>query len=131
MATQNDQIFCHGKGVCHRLVELLSVGAGEDYFVVFSFCFQGRNASVDRLDFHHHSSESAEWIIVYFAITVVGIITEIVDVDFCQSFLLCTTHDGTIEESFQHLWQYGYDVYSHICLNLIFCKSTKTRANFG
>ena len=37
----------------------------------------------------------------------------VVQADFRQAFLLCTGEDGLVDEAFEHLWQYGDDVYSH------------------
>ena len=39
---------------------------------------------------------------------------EVVQPYLGQSFLLGPCQDGLVDEAFQHLGQYGYNVYSHI-----------------
>ena len=39
-------------------------------------------------------------------------------------FFLCPAHNGAVEETFQHLGQYSYDIYSHFLY--IFAKVLKS-----
>jgi hypothetical protein len=52
------------------------------------------------------------------------------DVDFGQSFLLSTAHDGAVEEPFQHFGQNGYDVYSHTLLSSNFLQKYENPFDF-
>ena len=114
VATQDDEVLFHRQVVCHVLVELFSVGRGEYHFVVVALSFQSRDAAVYRFTLHHHAGKSAVWIIVHSFPLVGRVVTQIVQMDFCQSFLLCPCQDRLIAEAFDHGWEHGDNVNSHI-----------------
>ena len=122
VAGEDNQVARHRQVVGNVLVELLSVGTGEDYLIVFTFGFQSRDGTVDGFALHHHAGEAAVGVVVHTPPLVGTVVTEIVQMNLCQTFLLGTCQYRFMHESFQHLGQYGNNVYSHVC------KSTKKRA---
>ena len=110
---QNDEVLRQRKAVGHGLVEAFAVGCGKDDLVVVPFRFQCRYTRVDRLAGHDHSGKASEGIVVDAAVTVGGVIAQVVHVDFSKSLFLGTAQDGSIYEAVEHLGQYGNDVYAH------------------
>ena len=114
MACEDDEVALERKFVGDVLVEAFAIGRGEDHFVVIALGLEGCDTAVDGLALHHHTGRAAIGVIINSAPFVEGVVTEVVQTDFCQSFLLSPCQDGFVDEAFQHLGQNGYDVYSHI-----------------
>ena len=102
MSAKNNEILCQREAVGHRLVELFSVGGRENNFIVVAFCLQSIDATLDGFYFHNHSGKPSKRIIIDTAIFIFGIITQIVNMYLCKSFILSSFHDRTIEETFNH-----------------------------
>ena len=102
MSTQNDEIALHRHLVGYLLVEGLSIRRHVDDIIVVAFSLQGRDATVDRFTLHHHAGASTVWIVVYTFPFVECIVSQVVQMNLCQSFLLCTGQDGFSEKSLQH-----------------------------
>ena len=114
VACQDDEVALHRQFVGHVLVEAFAVGRCEDDLVVVALLLQCRDAAVNGLALHDHACRTAVGIVVDAAPLVERVVTEVVEADFCQSFLFGPCQDGLVDEAFQHLGQYGDDVYSHV-----------------
>ena len=119
VAAEYDDVFLQGEVVSQVLVELLSVGRGEDNLVVVAFGLQRRDASVDGFYLHHHPGKTAIGIVVHAAPFVECVVAQVVEMNLSEPLFLCPCQDAFPHKSFNHLWQHGNDVYSHIiCLRL-------------
>ena len=96
------------------LVELLAVGAGEDHLVVVAFSLQCGYTAVDGLALHHHSGKATIGIVIHAPPLVERVVAQVVQLDFCQSFLLCPSQDAFMHESLYHLGQHSDNIYSHL-----------------
>ena len=114
VAAEDNHVVEHRERVGHRLVELLAVGRSEDHLVVVALRFQCRDASVDGLALHHHSRRAAERVVVHTAVLVGGVVAQIVQMYFHQSFLLCACKDRGVDKPVEHFGQHCDNVYSHI-----------------
>ena len=114
VSAEDNHVVEHRERVGHRLVELLAVGRGEDHLVVVALRFQRRDASVDGLALHHHSRRAAERVVVHTAVLVGGVVAQIVQMYFHQSFLLCACKDRGVDKPVEHFGQHCDNVYSHI-----------------
>ena len=124
VAAQDDEVLRQRQGVGHGLVELLAVGRGENHFVVVAFGLQAVDAAFDGLDLHHHAGKASEGVIVHAAVLVLGVVAQVVDVNFGQALVLCPLHDGAVEEALNHLRKNGNNVYAHNVSFCFFCKSS-------
>ena len=113
MAAEDDQIAHHRQVVGHALRQLLTVGRGEDHFVVVALRLQRGYATVDRLYLHHHTSLTSKGIVIDTAPLVERIVTKIVQMDFRQTLLGGPGKDGFVDEAFQHFGKDADNVYSH------------------
>ena len=93
VACEDNQIALQRELVGHVLVEALPIRRGEDDLVVVAFRLQGCDTAVDRLTLHHHTSAAAVWIVIYPAPLVKGVVTQVVQTDLRQTFLLCPCQD--------------------------------------
>ena len=116
MPAENDEILGKGKSICHRLIELLTIGGRKDNLVVIPLGLQGVDTPLYRLYLHDHSGKAAKRIIVYTTVLIFRIITKIMDMYLCKPFILSTFHDGAVKESLNHLWQNCDNVNAHITL---------------
>ena len=114
MTCKDDEIALQREFVGDMLVEAFAVGRREDHLVVVALGFQGCDAAVNGLALHHHTGTSAIGVVVYAAPFVEGVVTQVVQMDLCQSFFLCPCQDRLVYESFEHLGQHGDDIYSHL-----------------
>ena len=110
---KNNQIPFQRQFVGHVLVETLTVRRGKNHLIVVTFCLQGRDTAVDGLTLHHHSCTTSVRIVVHATPFVKGIVTQVVQTDLCQSFLLCPCQYALMDEAFEHLGQHRYNIYSH------------------
>ena len=113
MSAEQDEIALHGEVVGNVLVKPFSVGRGENDLVIVALRFQGANTSVYGLYLHDHSSEASVRIVIHTPPLVCRIVAEVVQVDFSQSLLLRSGQNRLIDESLEHFWQYGDNIYSH------------------
>ena len=119
VAAEYDDVFLQGEVVSHVLVELLSVWRGEDNLVVVAFGLQRRDTSVDGFYLHHHPGKTAIGIVVHSAPFVERVVAQVMQMNLSEPLFLCPCQDAFLHKSFNHLWQHGNDVYSHIvCLRL-------------
>ena len=72
------------------------------------------DATVDRFALHHHAGASAVWVVVHSFPFIQCVVTQVVEMNLCETLLLSTCQDGLVEESLQHLRQYCDNIYSHI-----------------
>ena len=113
VTAEDDQIAHHRQVVGHALRQLLTVGRGEDHFVVVALRLQRGYAAVDRLYLHHHTSLTSKGIVIDTAPLVERIVTKIVQMDFRQTLLGGPGKDGFVDEAFQHFGKDADNVYSH------------------
>ncbi len=130
VATKDDDVLLHRECVGHGLVELLTVGRGEDYLIVLTLRLERRNAIVDGLALHHHARKAAKRIVVHTAVLVLRVIAEVVNVNLHKSLLLGATKDGEVHKVVQHLGHNGDDIDTHSysinrkVLKIFTCKNT-------
>ena len=110
VSTENNEVALHREAVGHGLVELFTVGRGENHFVIVAFGLERCDAVVDGLALHHHSRKAAIGIVVDAAMFVGGVVTQVVHMNFDQSFFLRSRQDGGVEEAVEHFGNYGDDV---------------------
>ena len=125
VTAENDEVAFHRKGIGHRLVELFSVGRGENHFVVVTFGFECRDTVINGLALHHHTCESAIRVVVYPTMLVVGVVAQVVHMNFYQAFFLGASQDGGVQEAVEHFGNDGDDVDAHavfVVLVLFFCR---------
>ena len=125
VSAEDDDVLHHRQLVGHMLVELLAVGRSEYHLVVVALSLQGRDAAVDGLALHHHSGKSAIGVVVHAAPLVERVVAQIVQMYFGQAFLFRTCQNRLVDESLNHLWQHGDNVYSHSSVFLSAHKGTK------
>ena len=113
VSTENNEVALHREAVGHGLVELFTVGRGENHFVIVAFGLERCDAVVDGLALHHHSRKAAVGIVVDAAMFVGGVVTQVVHMNFDQSFFLRSRQDGGVEEAVEHFGNYGDDVDAH------------------
>ena len=119
VSAKNDDVVEQRQFVGNMLIELLSVGRGEDDLVVVAFSLQRRDTAVDGLTLHHHPRKAAVGIIVHPTPLVQCVVAKVMQPDLCQSFLFGTCQNALMHEPLNHLWQYGDNVYSHFFF--LFC----------
>ena len=88
VAAKDDYIFKHRHAVGYLLVEHFAVGSREYDFVIMALGFEGRDAAVDGFDLHDHACIASEGIVVDFAMFVCCVISQIVNRDLDQAFVL-------------------------------------------
>ena len=75
------------------LVEPLSIGRGEDDLVIGTLRLQCSDTTVDGLTLHHHTCAAAIGVVVDTAPLIEGVVTQVMQMNLCQSFLLGTSKD--------------------------------------
>ena len=112
VSAKDDQVLLERELVSDLLVEAFAVRSGEDNLVVMPLGCQFGNESVDRFDLQNHSRTEAERIIIDLAMFVEGVVTQVVDINLAQAFVLGTLHDGVIERRIKEFGTTSYDIYS-------------------
>lgn len=113
VSAENNEVALHREAVGHGLVELFTIGRGENHFVIVAFGLERCDAVVDGLTLHYHSCKAAVGIVVDAAMFVSSIVTQVVHMNFDQSFFLRSCQDGGVEEAVEHFGNYGDDVDAH------------------
>ena len=119
VSAQDHQVLLERQGVCHGLVELLPVGRGEDDFVIIALAFQFLHASPHGLNLHDHSGFPAERVVIDLAVLAQAPVSQVVDVDFHESFVLCALQDGAVQWRVERLGHDGEYIYSHLYFNQV------------
>lgn len=127
VAAEDYDVALHREVVSHVLVELFAVWRREYHLVVVALRLQLRYAAVYRFALHHHSGESAVRIVVYAAPFVSGVVAQVVQMNLCETLLLCASKYRFVDKALKHFGQYGYNVYSHKCKITQFCLHGKTK----
>ena len=91
VAAEDYDVALHREVVSHVLVELFAVGRREYHLVVVALCLQLRYAAVYRLALHHHAGKTTVRIVVYAAPFVSGVVAQVVQMNLCETLLLCAS----------------------------------------
>ena len=114
VSADDDDILLEAEFVSHGLVELFAIRGCEYYLVIVAFGLEGCDASVERLALYEHASSSTEGVVVHTPVFVGSVVSEVVDMYFCQSFLLGSSEDGLFGEGLYEFGQDSDDVYAHL-----------------
>ena len=116
----DDDVVEHRHVVGDCLRELFAIRRSEDDLVIVTLGLQRADGTVDGFALHHHAGKAPVGVVVHAPPFVKGVVSEVVEVDFCQAFLLCPGQDGLVYEAFEHFGQDGDDVNSHF--GFLFCR---------
>ena len=84
-----------------------------------------RYAAVDGFDLHHHARISAERIVVYFAVAVCRIVSEIVDFKFHKTFVPGSFEYRAAQRRLEHFGENGYNIDAHKLIFVFYAKLDK------
>ena len=110
VTAEDDDVLLERELISHLLVEAFAVGGSEDNLIVLPLGGKLADDAVDRLDLQHHSGTKTERIVIDLAMLVKGVVTEIVDVDLAETFVLGTLNDRVVEWRLQQFRAAGDDV---------------------
>ena len=119
VSAEDDEILLQAHLVGDVLVEAFAIGRDVDHVIVVALGLQGRDAAVDGLALHHHTGKAAIGIVVHASPFVACIVAQVVQMNLCQSLLLCPRQNRLVDKPFEHLGQYSDNIYSHHIAKLL------------
>ena len=96
------------------MVELLSIGRGEDDFVILALALQLLHATPDGLNLHDHACFASEGVVIHLAVLAQAPVPQVVDVYLDEPFVLGTLQNRRVQRRFERVGHYCQYIYSHI-----------------
>ena len=89
VTAENDDILECREAICLVLIVADAIGRGEDNLVVVALALELLDAAEYGLNLHHHARLATEWVVVDFAVLILRIVADVVDMNLGKTTLLC------------------------------------------